>query len=480
MSHDEESTRLWGGRFSSAPDTTVLAMSSSAVRAWRLVPYDLLASRAHAEVLHSAGVLDDEECAALIDVLIELDRGTREGTFRPTANDEDIHTAVEAKLLEKLGATGGKLRAGRSRNDQAATDLRLYLRDSLRHVVDAITDLERALFEQAERNSDVIVPGMTHLQHAQPVPLAHQLLAHVWPLVRDVERIVDWDRRAAISPLGSAALAGSTIPVDPAMSAQVLGFQRPAANSMDAVADRDFVAEALFLLALLAVHLSRLAEELVLWATQEFSWVELDDRYATGSSIMPQKKNPDVAELARGKAGRLIGDLTGFLVTLKGLPLTYNRDLQEDKDAVFDALDTLEGVLPALTGLVRTMRFRPAEIDASQGFTLATDLAERLVMNDIAFREAHAIVGRLVAYCVREHLELGQVPEVELVGIAGKAAHLLRPVPSVDEAVEARATVGATNAVRVQEQAQELQLVIDRQIGWARQDAPFRLRESDR
>src|SRR5579875_2088088 len=324
-------TRLWGGRFAGGPDEALARLSMSVHFDWRLAPYDLLASRAHARVLHGAGLLDDAELARLLDALDGLDDDARTGAFRPAADDEDVHTALERGLLERVGVLGGKLRAGRSRNDQIATDLRLYLRDHARQLVARLTELETALIDQAERTIDVPAPGMTHMQHAQPVLFAHQLLAHVQAFARDVSRLRDWDRRAAVSPLGAGALAGSSLPVDPQRLAAELGFDSAAPNSMDAVADRDFAAEFCFAAALAGVHLSRLGEEIVLWSSQEFGWIEIDDAYATGSSIMPQKKNPDVAELARGKAGRLIGGLTGLLTTLKGLPLTYNRDLQEDK-----------------------------------------------------------------------------------------------------------------------------------------------------
>src|SRR5690606_3766577 len=306
---------------------------------------------------------------------------------QPTPADEDVHTALERGLLERLGPLGGKLRAGRSRNDQIATDLRLYLRETARRLAGDLVALAEALAGQAEAHLFTPAPGMTHLQHAQPVTFGHQLLAHVQPLLRDLARLADWDARAAVCPLGAGALAGSSLPLDPAAVAAELGFTAPAANSIDAVADRDFVAEFLFVAALTGVHLSRLGEELVLWTSQEFGWVELDDRYATGSSIMPQKKNADVAELARGKTGRLIGGLVSVLTMLKGLPLAYDRDLQEDKEPAFDAVDTLSLVLPALTGMVETMTVRAARLAATAGagYTLATEVADWLVRRGVPF-----------------------------------------------------------------------------------------------
>ena len=297
-------TRLWGGRFGSSPAEALARLSVSVQFDWRLAPYDLLASRAHARVLHRAGLLTDDEAARLLAALDDLDEACQAGRFRPTVADEDVHTALERGLLERVGALGGKLRAGRSRNDQVATDLRMYLRDHARRVASRVAELETALLAQAEQHVHTPAPGMTHLQHAQPVVFGHQLLAHAQALARDVSRLRDWDKRAAVCPLGAGALAGSSLPLDPEAVAAELGFDRAAANSMDAVSDRDFAAEFCFDAALLGVHLSRLGEEIVLWATSEFSWIEIDDAYATGSSIMPQKKNPDVAELARGKAGR--------------------------------------------------------------------------------------------------------------------------------------------------------------------------------
>src|SRR5690606_11381830 len=394
-------TRLWGGRFEGGPSDALARLSVSVQFDWRLAPYDLMGSRAHARVLNRAGLLTDDELERMLGALDDLEEACRSGEFRPTVADEDVHTALERGLLERLGSLGGKLRAGRSRNDQVATDLRLYLRDHARQIVSRLVELETALITQAENNLGVAAPGMTHLQHAQPVLFSHQLLAHVQPLTRDIERLRDWDRRAAVSPLGSGALAGSSLPLDPQATAAELGFDSAAPNSMDAVADRDFVAEFLFAAALIGVHLSRLGEEICLWASQAFPWIELDDTYATGSSIMPQKKNPDVAELARGKAGRLIGHLVGLLTTLKGLPLTYNRDLQEDKEGAFDAVETLLLVLPAMSGLIATMRVNTERLEATapEGFALATDLAELLVRRGVPFRDAHEVVGHLVVWC---------------------------------------------------------------------------------
>jgi argininosuccinate lyase len=462
-------TRLWGGRFESGPAEALARLSVSVHFDWRLARYDLLASRAHARVLHRAGLLTAGELDRLLAALGDLEQACRDGSFRPSVADEDVHTALERGLLERVGALGGKLRAGRSRNDQVATDLRMYLRDHARLVVLRLVELEGALMEQAQQHLSTPAPGMTHLQHAQPVVLAHQLLAHAQALARDVGRVRDWDKRAAVCPLGSGALAGSSLPLDPEAVAVELGFDGPAANSMDAVSDRDFVAEFCFIAALLGVHLSRLGEEIVLWSSQEFGWAEIDDAYATGSSIMPQKKNPDVAELARGKAGRLIGGLTAVLATLKGLPLTYNRDLQEDKEPVFDAVDTLLTVLPAMAGLVATMRFRAERLarGASTGFALATDLAEFLVRRGVPFREAHEVVGHLVVWCQVNDCDLPDVSDENLARISPHLTPAIREVLTVDGALAARAAPGGTAPERVTGQLADLRVVVDEQAAWA-------------
>jgi argininosuccinate lyase len=467
-----EPVRLWGGRFESGPAEALARLSVSVQFDWRLARYDLLASKAHARVLHRAGLLDDGELARLIGALDELGRDCQSGAFRPAVADEDVHTALERGLLERVGSLGGKLRAGRSRNDQVATDLRLYLRDHARQVTARLIELQDALMDQAQRHlaePATPAPGLTHTQHAQPVLLSHQLLAHVQAFARDVARLRDWDKRAAISPLGSGALAGSSLPLDPEAVAAELGFDAPAANSMDAVADRDFAAEFCFAAALTGVHLSRLGEEVVLWTSHEFGWAEIDDAYATGSSIMPQKKNADVAELARGKAGRLIGGLTGLLATLKGLPLTYNRDLQEDKEPVFDAVDTLLLVLPAMAGLVSSMNFHIKRIAraAAVGHSLATDLAELLVRRGVPFREAHEAVGHLVIWCEVNDCELEEVSDEDLAKVSVHLTPDVRSVLSVDGALAARSTFGGTAPARVAQQLADLRQVVQGDAAWA-------------
>jgi argininosuccinate lyase len=461
--------RLWGGRFESGPAEALARLSVSVQFDWRLAPYDLLASRAHARVLHKAGLLDDMELSRLLTAIEDLTGACKSGAFRPDAGDEDVHTALERGLLERAGSLGGKLRAGRSRNDQVATDLRLYLRDHVRLITLRLAELETALMDQADRHRDTPAPGMTHMQHAQPVLFAHQLLAHVQALSRDAGRLRDWDKRAAICPLGSGALAGSSLPLDPETVAAELGFDAAAPNSMDAVSDRDFAAEFCFAAALLGVHLSRLGEEVVLWSSHEFGWAEIDDAYATGSSIMPQKKNPDVAELARGKAGRLIGGLTGLLTTLKGLPLTYNRDLQEDKEPVFDAVDTLLLVLPAMAGLISTIRFNSERMSASaaDGHALATDLAELLVRRGVPFREAHEVVGHLVVWCQVHECELADVNDEDLAKVSPHLTPDVRDVLTVRGALAARQGFGGTAPARVAEQLADLRTAVDGHAAWA-------------
>lgn len=465
MTQVGEQVRLWGGRFGAGPAEAVARLSASVQFDWRLAPYDLAGSRAHVRVLAAAGLLDPDERDRLLAALDELAGDCAAGSFAPVEADEDVHTALERGLLERLGPLGGKLRAGRSRNDQIATDLRLYLREAARGLAGQLVALATALAGQAAAHVDTPAPGMTHLQHAQPISFGHQLLAHVQPLLRDLDRLRDWDSRAAVCPLGAGALAGSSLPLDPAAVAAELGFATAAANSIDAVADRDFVAEFLFVTALTGVHLSRLGEELVLWTSAEFGWVALDDGFATGSSIMPQKKNPDVAELARGKAGRLVGGLVAVLTMLKGLPLAYDRDLQEDKEPVFDAVDTLAVVLPALAGLVSTMAVRGDRLAAAApvGYTLATEVADWLVRRGVPFRDAHEITGALVARCAARGCELDQLGDDELAAVSPHLTPAVREVLSVDSALAGRTAPGSAGPAAV---AAQLAAVRSALAGW--------------
>ncbi len=436
---------------------------------WRLAPYDVLASQAHARVLHRAGLLSDDEAAQMQAALAAIGAAVADGSLVPDADDEDVHTALERALVGRLGPLGGKLRAGRSRNDQVATDLRLYLRAAAHGLASDIAGVQAALLGQAREHVTSYAPGFTHLQHAQPVSFAHELLKHVHALARDVERLHDWDRRAARSPLGAGALAGSSLPLDPVTTAAELGFDTAIANSIDAVSDRDFVAEFLFVTALVGVHLSRLGEEIVLWTSREFGWATLDDRFATGSSIMPQKKNPDVAELARGKAGRLVGDLVAVLTTLKGLAFAYNRDLQEDKEPAFDAVDTLSLLLPAVAGLVATLRFHADVMQASAptGFALATELAEWLVRRGVAFREAHEIAGECVRVCEALDLELTDLTDDQLATVSPALTPDVKDVLTVAGSVAARSAYGGTAPERVREQIAELETTLASAAAWA-------------
>jgi argininosuccinate lyase len=461
--HDGSATnegKLWGGRFASGPSPELEALSASTHFDWRLAPYDLAGSRAHANVLHAARLLTDDEHSALLHAIVELNARWSTGALQPAPHDEDVHGALERMIIEQVGPDlGGKLRAGRSRNDQVATLFRMYLRDHGTKITQLVRALIDALAAQAESHLGVPMPGRTHLQHAQPVLLSHHLLAHAWPLVRDLQRLADWDARvAADSPYGSGALAGSSLGLDPERVAAELGFTGSSANSIDGTSARDFVAEFAFVCAQIGIDVSRLAEEVVLWNTKEFGFVTLDDGYSTGSSIMPQKKNPDIAELARGKSGRLIGNLTGLLATLKALPLAYNRDLQEDKEPVFDSVDTLEVLLPAFTGMIATMTFNVDAVsaDAGGGFALATDVAEWLVKQGVPFREAHEISGACVKLCEARGVELWDLTDDDFATVSPHLTSGVRDVLSVDGSIASRDGRGGTAEVRVREQLDEL------------------------
>ena len=463
-------TSLWGGRFAAGPADALAELSRSTDVDWRLAQYDIAGSRVHAQALQRAGLLDDAELAGMLAGLDALSADVTAGDFVPQPSDEDVHTALERGLIERVGAgLGGKLRAGRSRNDQVATLLRMYLRGSARTMAGFVLDLVDSLAAQAERHLGVAMPGRTHLQHAQPVLLSHHLLAHAWPLLRDVDRLRDWDRRADESPYGSGALAGSSLGMSPEFVAGALGFSRAVENSIDGTASRDVAAEFAFVAAMVGVDVSRLAEEVVLWATKEFSFVELDDAWSTGSSIMPQKKNPDVAEIARGKAGRLVGNLSGLLTTLKALPLAYNRDLQEDKEPVFDSVDSLTLLLPAVTGMVSTLRFRTARLEelAPQGFSLATDMAEWLVRDGVAFREAHEITGACVQMCEKRGIELWDLTDEDLASVSAHLRPPVRSVLTVAGSLASRSGKGGTAPQRVAEQLDAVRTAVAALRPWA-------------
>ncbi|MDK8637631.1 argininosuccinate lyase [Corynebacterium imitans] len=457
--HKTNEGALWGGRFSGGPSEAMFALSVSTHFDWVLAPYDVLASKAHAKVLHKAGLLSDADLDTMLAGLDQLGKDVAEGTFVPAPTDEDVHGAMERGLIERVGPeVGGRLRAGRSRNDQVAAMFRMWCRDALRGVAVEVSNLIDALVDQAAAHPDAIMPGKTHFQAAQPILLAHSLLAHAQPLLRDLERIQDADKRLAVSPYGSGALAGSSLHLDPEAIATELGFDSATDNSLDGTASRDFAAETAYVLAQIAVDISRLSEELIAWSTPEFGYITLDDAWSTGSSIMPQKKNPDVPELARGKTGRLLGNLTGLLATLKAMPLAYNRDLQEDKEPVIDSVNQLRILLPAMTGLVSTLVFhedRMREL-APAGFTLATDLAEWMVRQGVPFREAHEASGACVRIAEQRGVDLVDLTDEELAGVDKRLKPEVREVLTIDGAVASRDTRGGTAKVRVVEQRERV------------------------
>ena len=469
--HKTNEGALWGGRFSGGPSEAMFALSVSTHFDWVLAPYDVLASKAHAKVLNKAGLLSDDNLAVMLDGLDQLGRDVADGSFGPLPTDEDVHGAMERGLIERVGPEiGGRLRAGRSRNDQVAAMFRMWLRDALRGVAQDVSDLIDAIVEQAEAHPDAIMPGKTHFQAAQPILLAHSLLAHAQPLLRDLERIQDADKRLAVSPYGSGALAGSSLRLDPEAIAEELGFDSATDNSLDGTASRDFAAESAYVLAQIAIDVSRFAEEIIAWSTPEFGYVTLHDAWSTGSSIMPQKKNPDVPELARGKAGRLIGNLTGLLSALKAMPLAYNRDLQEDKEPLVDSVTQLSILLPAFTGLVSTLTFhedRMREL-APAGFTLATDLAEWMVRQGVPFREAHEASGACVRIAESRGVDLVDLTDEELQSVDKRLLPEVREVLTVDGAVASRDTRGGTARPRVEEQRERVREANKAAREWAK------------
>jgi len=445
---------LWGGRFSDAPADAVFALSRSVDFDWRLAPYDLRSSLAHLRVLQSSGLLESDAAKQIEAGLRDLIADVASAKFLPSAMDEDVHSALERGLTEKIGEGGGALRAGRSRNDQVATDLKLFAIDHMLDIANQITLLQEALIAKASEYSDAPAPGFTHMQHAQPILFGHEIAKHVHAFARDIDRISDWLARTSVSPLGSGALAGSGLGLAPEVTAKDLGFTSSSANSIDGVSDRDFVAEALFIISMVGVHLSRIGEEWCIWATSEFGWAKVADAYSTGSSIMPQKKNPDMAELARGKAGRLIGNLTGVLAMLKGLPFAYNRDLQEDKEPLFDSIDTLRLVLPAVTGMVATTTFDREKMAAAapQGFSLATEVADFLVRAGIAFAQAHEAAGKCVALCESKGVQLHELSDSDFVNVHPSLTPEVRNSLTVTGAIASRKTIGATGGAALAKQ----------------------------
>lgn len=454
---------LWGGRFQEGPSWEMARLSKSTHFDWRLVPYDLDASVAHAKQLAAHGYLSASQLTDLIAAIDSIRADYLDDRFHPEDSDEDVHGAIERELIARVGEElGGALRAGRSRNDQIATFVRMFLRDhvgSIRHI---LIELVRVLILRAEEAGEHYMPGRTHFQHAQPVLVAHHLLAHAWPLVRNIQRIDDWSARNDASPYGSGALAGGGLGLDAEAIAKDLGFSAVAANSLDATSARDTVAEWAYIAAQIGLDVSRLAEELIVFATAEFGYVSLHDAYSTGSSMMPQKKNPDIAELARGKAGRLIGNLTGLLATLKALPLAYNRDLQEDKEPVFDSVDTLLLVLPAMAGMLATLTFHYDRMEslATAGYSLATDVADWLVVRGVPFREAHEITGALVKACEARGVELGELSDDEYLAVSAHLDPSVRDILSVGESLSKKSGLAGTALASVQAQRASLEELI--------------------
>ncbi|MEY5023211.1 MAG: argininosuccinate lyase [Actinomycetota bacterium] len=454
---------LWGGRFASGPNDALAALSRSTHFDFRLAPYDLKGTSAHIKALHQAGFLAQSELDVLEGAIQTLMAKVLNGRFGPKPDEEDVHAALERGLIEIAGGEiAGKIRAGRSRNDQIATLIRSFLLDAASEIQKQLFGYIAALVEQATKHRGAVMPGRTHFQHAQPVLLSHHLLAHAWPMVRNLQRLADWRERANLSPYGSGALAGNTLGLDPNLVARELGFAGVTQNSMDATASRDVVAEFSFITAMIGVDLSRFAEEIIAWSTFEFGYVKLDDAFSTGSSIMPQKKNPDIAELARGKAGRLIGNHSGLLATLKGLPLSYNRDLQEDKEPVFDSVDNLLLVLPAFTGMVATLVFNTERLEqlAPEGYSLATDVAEWLVKQGVPFRDAHEITGELVKFCEQNDLQLDQPTDAQFAAISKHLTPDVREVIDLQKAISSRNGTGGTSLIQVDVQLKALSEVL--------------------
>ena len=448
---------LWGGRFAQGPEDSVFALSRSVHFDWRLAPYDLRSSLAHLAILKKSGLITSKDADVILTALKELTQEVSAGSFTAIETDEDVHSALERGLTEKLGAVGGALRAGRSRNDQVTTDLRLFSIDHMLEIASLLTQLQTAILEKASEYITDPAPGFTHIQHAQPVSFGHELAKHAHAFARDLDRINDWLPRTSVSSLGAGALAGSSLALEPAFTAKNLGFESTFANSIDAVSDRDYVAEALFIFAMIGNHLSRIGEEWTIWSSQEFAWAKVADAYSTGSSIMPQKKNPDMAELARGKSGRLVGNLVTVLTMLKGLPFAYNRDLQEDKEPLFDSIDTLLLVLPAVTGMIATTDFdrEKMALAAPTGFSLATEIADYLAKKNVPFAQAHEAAGKCVAICEETDRQLHQLTDEEFATIHPELDGGVREVLTVHGALNSRTTSGGTAPALVAQQIKE-------------------------
>lgn len=437
---------LWGGRFNVSASQSLTDLSRSVEFDWRLAPYEIEVNLVHLVNLVDQKIIRKSDGESIHKALLELAAEINTGKFTYTQNDEDVHSAIERGLIEKCGEIGGAIRAGRSRNDLVITDFKLYLIDHLLEIASRLSDLAKAFKNKASENLDVIAPGFTHTQHAQPITFGQELSKHSHALLRDLDRIFDWIDRNNYSPFGAGALAGSSMQLHPEISAKKLGFKGVMKNSIDAVSDRDFAAEALFIMAMIGVHLSRIGEEFVLWSSTEFDWVEINDAYATGSSIMPQKKNADVAELARGKSGRFIGNLTTLLVVLKAMPFAYNRDLQEDKEPIFDSVDQLLLLLPALTGMVESAKFKVNRISqgATAGYSLATEIADFLAKKGVAFSKAHEVAGACVKYCEENDLELHDLSDDQLLKFHPQLTSQVRQYLNAEGAIASRTSLMGT------------------------------------
>ncbi len=436
--------KLWGGRFQKKTDRLAEDFHSSISFDWRLYRYDILGSIAHARMLGRVGIISEEEARNIVNGLIEVLNDIESGRVSFTAADEDIHMNVERLLTEKIGDVGKKLHTARSRNDQVALDVRMYLKDEIDEIVSLLRNLQLTLLDIAEEHLYTVMPGYTHLQRAQPVTLAHHLMAYYQMFTRDEERLLDCRRRTDVMPLGSGALAGTTFPLDREFVARELGFARVSENSLDAVSDRDFAVEFCAAASLIMVHLSRFCEEIILWSSAEFGFLQLDDAYSTGSSMMPQKKNPDMAELVRGKCGRVFGDLQALLTVLKGLPLAYNKDLQEDKEALFDAVDTVKKCLMVFEPMLKTARFNREAMAAAArgGFTNATDLADYLAKKGMPFRAAHKTAGNIVLYCLKKGCQLEELSLEEFKKFSPLVEEDVYTAIGVDSCVQARKVRG--------------------------------------
>jgi len=446
MSQDQHTDKPWGGRFSEPTDAFVERFTASVDFDKRLYKADIAGSIAHATMLAKTGILTDEEADQIVKGLEDIGQAIEAGQFEWSVSLEDVHMNIEAALTAKIGPVGKKLHTGRSRNDQVATDIRLYLREGIDGLCDAIREVQRGILSLAEKEVETIMPGFTHLQTAQPVSFAHHLLAWFEMLQRDFERMQDCRKRVNIMPLGSAALAGTSFPIDRNLTAQLLGFDKPAANSLDAVSDRDFAIEFTAAGSLIMTHLSRMSEELVIWTSAQFDFIDLPDRFCTGSSIMPQKKNPDVPELVRGKTGRINGHLVSLLTLMKGQPLAYNKDNQEDKEPLFDTLDTLGDCLKAFADMIPAIRSKKDNMRnaALKGYATATDLADYLVRKGTAFRDAHEVVGKAVAFGIEQAKDLSELTLEQLQAFSGDIQDDVFDVLSLEGSLNARNHIGGT------------------------------------